>query len=66
VSKFCREGNRVAFDVEGSYIEHKATGTRTALREERGVYVLDTELANGSPVNNGSTVNTSPFSRQGL
>jgi len=54
------------FDLEGSYIEHKATGARTALREERGVYVLDIELANGSPVNNGSAVHTSPFGRQGL
>ena len=55
----------MVFDVEGSYIEHKATGTRTALREERGVYVLDIELANGSPVNKGSPVNASPCGRQG-
>ena len=66
VSTICRKGNKVVFDVEGSYIEHKATGTRTALREERGLYVLAIELANGSPVNNESTVNTSPFGRHVL
>ena len=56
----------MVFDVEGSYIEHKATGARTALREKRGVYVLDIELANGSPVNKGSAVHNSPFGKQGL
>ena len=65
VSKICHKGNKVVFDVEGSYIEHKATGTRTALREERGVYVLDIGLVHGSAANNGSAVHASPFGRQG-
>jgi hypothetical protein len=66
VSKICHKGNKVVFDVEGSYIEHKATGTRTALREERGVYVLDIELVRRSAASNdGNAVHASPFGRQG-
>eukprot|EP00973_Karenia_brevis_P071862 9986633-Karenia_brevis.AAC.1 len=40
-----RAGNRVVLDSEdapeGSYIENKATGHRTYLRQENGVYLLD-------------------------
>ena len=59
VSKICHKGNKVVFDVEGSYIEHKATGARTPLREERGVYVLDIEMVPGR------AAHTSPLGRQG-
>ena len=40
VSKAVRAGNKVVFDDEGSYIENKATGERTWLKEENGMYAL--------------------------
>ena len=33
------------FDDDGSYILNKATGERTALRQENGVYLLDVSIA---------------------
>ena len=42
VSRICAMGHRVVMDDEGSFIEHKATGKRTWLRQEGGVYMLDT------------------------
>ena len=45
VSKMVQSGHRVVFDSaesgEGSYIQSKATGQKTYLREENGVFVLD-------------------------
>ena len=40
VSKVVRAGNRVVFDDEGSYIEHKQTGEVTPLSEVGGLYNL--------------------------
>ena len=40
VMKIVQKGNRVVFDPNGSYIEHKH-GHKTSLREEKGVYVFD-------------------------
>ena len=40
VSKVVRAGNRVVFDEEGSYIEHKQTGEVTPLSEVGGLYKL--------------------------
>eukprot|EP00973_Karenia_brevis_P032750 4520451-Karenia_brevis.AAC.1 len=46
VSRMTQAGNRVVLDSidapEGSYIENKATGERLYLRQENGVYLLDT------------------------
>ena len=42
VSRICAMGHRVVMDDEGSYIEHKESGNRTWLRQEGGVYLLDT------------------------
>lgn len=41
VSQICARGNRVVFDGANSFIEHKATGAKTRLRESKGVYVID-------------------------
>ena len=40
VKKMCNAGNRVVFDEAGSYIEHKASGKRTPIKDEgNGYYV---------------------------
>ena len=44
-SKICENGNTVVFDEEESYIYSKATGERTMLRLENGVYLLDVAIA---------------------
>ena len=43
VSRITQAGHRVVFDSpeEGSYIQNKATGVKTWLRQEGGVYFLD-------------------------
>ena len=40
VSKVVKAGNRVVFDEDGSYIEHKTSGEVTPLLEQRGLYKL--------------------------
>ena len=40
VSKVVKAGNRVVFDVNGSYIENTTTGEVTPLTEQRGLYKL--------------------------
>ena len=40
VSKAVAAGNRVVFDSEGSYIENKASGERTAMVEKNGMFAL--------------------------
>ena len=40
VSKVVKAGNRVVFDEDGSYIEHKESGEVTPLVEQRGLYKL--------------------------
>ena len=40
VRKMCESGNRVVFDEDGSYIEHKASGNRTEIAKEGSVYVV--------------------------
>jgi hypothetical protein len=40
VRRICEAGNRVVCDEDGSYVENKSNGERTALIEERGSYVL--------------------------
>ena len=40
VSKAVAAGNRVAFDSAGSYIESKATGEKTWMNAEGGMYTL--------------------------
>ena len=41
VSRIVHQGNRVVFDVDESFIEHKATGQRMKLEERNGVFILD-------------------------
>ena len=41
VKRVCKNGNRVVFDDEGSYVENKATGEKIKVLEEDGEYVLD-------------------------
>ena len=43
VSRIIQAGHRVVFDTpeEGSYIENKATGNKTWLRQQGGVFYLD-------------------------
>jgi hypothetical protein len=44
VSQICKAGHRVVMDLEGSegsFIENKATGERTAIYLENGVFVMD-------------------------
>ena len=40
VSRIVKAGNRVVFDSEGSYIEHKTTGEWEPLEEKGGIYTL--------------------------
>ena len=40
VSKIASKGNRVVFDDDASYIENKATGEKTWLRQSGGMYYL--------------------------
>jgi hypothetical protein len=41
VKRMCGAGNRVVFDDEGSYIEHKASGKKTTMYESEGTYAFD-------------------------
>ena len=40
VSRMVKAGNRVVFDEEGSYVEHKASGEWIPLAEQNGLYML--------------------------
>ena len=40
VSKVASKGDRIVFDDDGSYIEHKATGERSWLTQSGGMYYL--------------------------
>ena len=48
VSKIVNNGNRVIFDMDGSYIENKWSKDRLWLREDNDVYVLDMMVAPNS------------------
>ena len=37
----CKNGNRVVFDDDGSYVENKKTGERMTIEEDDGDYGLD-------------------------
>ena len=39
-----KQGTRVVFDEEGSYIENKKTSKRTQIRKKSGVYVLKVKV----------------------
>ncbi len=41
VRRICQAGNRVIFDDNQSYIENKATGIKTPITQENGVYYLN-------------------------
>ena len=49
VSQMCRTGHRVVFnppwEPDGSFIEHVQIGERMWMKEQSGLYVLDTKVA---------------------
>ena len=48
-SKVVEKCNRVVMEPGGGYIEDVASGERIQLRLDRGVYVFDVKLNDGSP-----------------
>eukprot|EP00969_Alexandrium_andersonii_P000119 5376-Alexandrium_andersonii.AAC.2 len=40
VRRICQAGNRVVFDEQGSYIEHKHTGMRTRIDQDDQGYAV--------------------------
>ena len=60
VRRICEAGNRVVFDEDGSYVENKSTGERTALIKDKGSYVLTLWVPRES-----SPRQKWPFQRQG-
>ena len=49
VSQKCDAGNRVNFDNGGHYIHNKATGVKTPMAREGGVYKFDMWVKKGKP-----------------
>ena len=49
VRKVMAGGSRVVFDEDGSYIESKATGERTWLKEQGGMFMLKMWVQRRSP-----------------
>ena len=47
VRKVVQAGNKVVFDIDGSYIEDKNTGQKMWLKEENGMYMLRMWVKNG-------------------
>ena len=47
VRKMCREGNRVVFDEDGSYIEHKSSGIKTKINDVGESYALRLRVKKG-------------------
>ena len=45
VKRICDRDNGVVFDIDSSYIGHKASGHKTPMRHEKGVYLLDVPMA---------------------
>ena len=45
VSGICAANNRVVFEEGYGFIQNKSTGEKTWLRNERGIYVLDADIA---------------------
>ena len=62
VSKIVNNGNRVVFDMDGSYIENKWSNDRLWLREDNGVYVLDMLVAPNN-VNHNESIFGRPGTR---
>ena len=60
VRRVTQAGNRVVLEEDGGYIEDKATGEKTWLKEQNGMYVLKlwVKKGGGKPENAG-------FPRQG-
>ena len=44
VKRMCEAGNQVIFDDGGSYIINKATGKKTGLEENNGIYVMKVQV----------------------
>ena len=63
-SKVVEKGNRVVMEPAGGFIENIASGERIQLRIDRGVYVFDVKLGDGSPgvvaLDSGAGVNVWP------
>lgn len=65
VSRTCLHGNRVIFDDEGSYSEHKASGRRTRLEQRNGVYVLEATVDDNGG-GDESSADITPFGGRGM
>ena len=65
VANICECGNRVVFDEEGSYIEHKSSGKRTKLHKQNGVYVLQIRIKKEKQEVNAVKENEQVFVRLG-
>ena len=61
VCKMVHNGNRVVFDINGSYVENVKDGSRIPLRERGGVYVMDMWVAPNNDTGGGKQ----DFTRQG-
>ena len=60
VSQICDAGNKVVFDNNGSYIESKQSGMRTAMRRENGVYKFDMWVKRNESGNGVKSIFTRP------
>ena len=49
VGQMIHAGNRVVFDQEGSYIQHKASGKVTQIHEKGGNFVFNLRVKKGKP-----------------
>ena len=50
VRRICEAGKRVVFDEDGSYIENKATGKKTEMQKQNGVYVIKVKMPKSAQV----------------
>ena len=54
VKKMTQAGNRVVFDGQNSYIEHKASGRKTKIYERDGTYAIDLWVSSDSETEAGT------------
>ena len=64
VGKAIEKGQRVVFDSDGSYVEDKASGARTAIEKKNGVFVMRMWVV-PRPVRDSEKINLAPFSEGG-
>ena len=64
VGKAVEKGQRIVFDSDGSYVEDKASGERTAIEKKSGVFVMKMWVV-PQPVRDHEKINLAPFSEGG-